>query len=48
MEIIINLIKSNLTGTTTKTKSHAFAMFYHLVCGDSLLILRQFLYEVIA
>lgn len=47
MEIIINLMKSNSPGSTTKTKGHPFDMFYHLFCGDGLLLLRQFLYEVI-
>lgn len=47
-EIIINLMKSSSPGSTTKAMSHAFGIFYHLACGDGLILLRQFLYEVIA
>lgn len=38
MEIIINLMKSNSAGRATKTRCHAFDRFYHLFCGDGLLL----------
>lgn len=48
VEMVINLMKSSSTGSTASTKSHAFGMFQHLFGGDALLLLGQFLYEVIA